>query len=69
MIPRDQLPLGPIDPNLRLKMSPFSPPPFIYIPEEPRENNKLSFAPRSTLLHPLRDVWNGKIKDMVDFRP
>ncbi len=69
MIPRETFALPYTDPNQRLKMNPFSPPPFIQLPVEPKENNKLTFAPRSSMLHPLRDVWLGKIKDMVDTRP
>ena len=57
------------DPNLQLKMTPFSPPPFISIPVEPKEHKPLIFAPRSTLFKPLRDVWSGKIKDMVNLEP
>lgn len=57
------------DPNLIFKMTPFTPPPFIHIPEEPKENNKLTFAPKNSMLHPLRDTWMNKIKDMIDVRP
>lgn len=57
------------DPNIMLKMSPFSPPPFVHIPDEPKELNKLTFAPRNSMLHPLRHTWLNRIKDMVDVRP
>jgi|GEM_PF-3832813 len=58
-----------IDPNLKFKMTPFSPPPFIQIPDEPMDNKRLIFKPRTSLMNPLRDVWDGKIKDMVNLEP
>lgn len=57
------------DPNTLLRTTPFSAPPFVHIPEEPRPLSKLAYAPRSTLLRPLRDVWTGVIKDMVNHTP
>lgn len=57
------------DPNTLLKTTPFSPTPFINVPDEPRPLNKLKLIPRTTLLHPLRDVWNGVIRDTVNLTP
>ena len=57
------------DPNSLLKVNTFSPPPFITIPDEPRPLNKLTFAPRTTLLNPMRNVWTGTIRDHINRDP
>ena len=54
------------DPTQKFQLNPFSPPPFVQIPDEPRELNKLAFAPRTSLL-PLKNIW--KIRDMVNITP
>lgn len=56
-----------LDPNSKFKMTPFSPPPFINIPDEPKELNKLVFAPKNSLLNPMKNNWN--IRDMVNMTP
>ena len=54
------------DPNQMFRSTPFSPPPFIQIPDEPRPLSKMPFAPRSTLFRPN---WPGPIKDTVNLMP
>lgn len=58
------------DPNQLLKSTPFSPPPFFHVPDEPKPLQKLVFRPKTTLFNPLKDVWTGQVKDMpVNFTP
>ena len=53
-----------LDPNSKFKMTPFSPPPFIQIPTEPKENNKLVFAPKNSDINELKNNWS--LRDMVN---